>query len=153
MKEIWKRIEVEKGRDIEKEWREDYKSLIEWKIWIMEEIEIWEKEIEEVIGKEIGINIMLGIKMEIGVIINEVDVIMVIYLKKKGLRRVEEIIIKMIGVIEIWLIKKIIMEKKKWGEVIKGFEKKKEIVRKKDMIYIEIGIIGEKVMKNNIYMN
>lgn len=45
------------------------------------------------------------------------------------------------------------MEKKKWGEVIKGFEKKKEIVRKKDMIYIEIGIIGEKVMKNNIYMN
>lgn len=44
---------------------------------------------------------MLGIKMEIGVIINEVDVIMVIYLKKKGLRRVEEIIIKMIGVIEI----------------------------------------------------
>ncbi len=120
---------------------------------VLAELAICATDLAEVIGTAIGLNLLFGIPLEIGVIITAADVLLVLYLQNKGFRRVEALIITLLGVIALCFLIQILMAEPKWGEVIRGFAPTTEILRNPDMLYIALGIIGATVMPHNLYLH
>ncbi len=148
------RLAVATGRDLAQACRDAYPRFLAWPLWLLAELAICATDLAEVIGTAIGLNLLFGIPLEIGVILTAVDVLLVLYLQKnKGFRRVEALIITLLGVIALCFLTQIIMAQPQWGEVIKGFAPTTEIVSNPDMLYIALGIIGATVMPHNLYLH
>ncbi len=79
--------------------------------------------------------------------------LLVLYLQNKGFRRVEALIITLLGVIALCFLTQIIMAQPQWGEVIKGLRPPPRSVSNPDMLYIALGIIGATVMPHNLYLH
>lgn len=147
------RLAVATGRDLAQACRDAYPRFLAWPLWLLAELAICATDLAEVIGTAIGLNLLFGIPLEIGVILTAVDVLLVLYLQNKGFRRVEALIITLLGVIALCFLTQIIMAQPQWGEVIKGFAPTTEIVSNPDMLYIALGIIGATVMPHNLYLH
>ncbi|TCQ80897.1 manganese transport protein [Ochrobactrum sp. BH3] len=147
------RLAVATGRDLAQACRDAYPRFLAWPLWLLAELAICATDLAEVIGTAIGLNLLFGIPLEIGVIITAADVLLVLYLQNKGFRRVEALIITLLGVIALCFLIQILMAEPKWGEVIRGFAPTTEILRNPDMLYIALGIIGATVMPHNLYLH
>ncbi|QWK78803.1 Nramp family divalent metal transporter [Ochrobactrum sp. BTU1] len=147
------RLAVATGRDLAQACRDAYPRFLAWPLWFLAELAICATDLAEVIGTAIGLNLLFGIPLEIGVIITAADVLLVLYLQNKGFRRVEALIITLLGVIAFCFLIQILMAEPKWGEVIRGFAPTTEIIRNPDMLYIALGIIGATVMPHNLYLH
>lgn len=147
------RLAIATGRDLAQACRDAYPRFLAWPLWLMAELAICATDLAEVIGTAIGLNLLFGIPLEIGVIITAADVLLVLYLQNKGFRRVEALIIALLGVIALCFLIQILMAEPKWGEVIRGFAPTTEILRNPDMLYIALGIIGATVMPHNLYLH
>jgi manganese transport protein len=131
------RLAVATGRDLAQACRDAYPRFLAWPLWFLAELAICATDLAE----------------EIGVIITAADVLLVLYLQNKGFRRVEALIITLLGVIALCFLIQILMAEPKWGEVIRGFAPTTEIIRNPDMLYIALGIIGATVMPHNLYLH
>ncbi|MEN5298589.1 Nramp family divalent metal transporter [Brucella sp. TWI559] len=147
------RLAVATGRDLAQACRDAYPRFLAWPLWFLAELAICATDLAEVIGTAIGLNLLFGIPLEIGVILTAADVLLVLYLQNKGFRRVEALIITLLGVIAVCFLIQILMAQPHWGEVIRGFAPTTEIIRNPDMLYIALGIIGATVMPHNLYLH
>ncbi|MBC2885945.1 Nramp family divalent metal transporter [Ochrobactrum sp. CM-21-5] len=147
------RLAVATGRDLAQACRDAYPRFLAWPLWLLAELAICATDLAEVIGTAIGLNLLFGIPLEIGVIITAADVLLVLYLQNKGFRRVEALIITLLGVIALCFLIQILMAQPQWGAVIRGFAPTVDIIRNPDMLYIALGIIGATVMPHNLYLH
>ncbi|WP_043716628.1 Nramp family divalent metal transporter [Brucella intermedia] len=147
------RLAVATGRDLAQACRDAYPRFVAWPLWVLAELAICATDLAEVIGTAIGLNLLFGIPLEIGVMLTAADVLLVLYLQNKGFRRVEALIIALLGVIALCFLIQIVMAQPHWGELIRGFAPTTEILRDPDMLYIALGIIGATVMPHNLYLH
>ena len=68
-------------------------------MWVLAEAAIVATDLAEVIGTAIGLNLLFGIPLEIGVLITAADVFLILWLQTRGFRKVEALIITLLGVI------------------------------------------------------
>ncbi len=147
------RLAVATGRDLAQACRDAYPPFLAWPLWILAELAICATDLAEVIGTAVGLNLLFGIPLELGVVLTAADVFLVLYLQNKGFRRIEAMIIALLGVIALCFLIQILMAKPEWGAVIRGFAPTTEILTNPDMLYIALGIIGATVMPHNLYLH
>ncbi|GGA97131.1 divalent metal cation transporter MntH [Brucella endophytica] len=147
------RLGIATGRDLAQACRDAYPGWVNWPLWFLAEIAICATDLAEVIGTAIGLNLLFGIPLEIGVVLTALDVFLVLYLQNKGFRKVEALIITLLGVIAVCFIVQIVMAHPQWGAVLRGFAPTTQIVTNPDMLYIALGIIGATVMPHNLYLH
>ncbi|WP_181418321.1 Nramp family divalent metal transporter [Phyllobacterium leguminum] len=147
------RLGIATGRDLAQACRDAYPNWVAWPLWFLAEIAICATDLAEVIGTAIGLNLLFGIPLEIGVVITALDVFLVLYLQNKGFRRVEALIITLLGVIAVCFVIQIVMANPVWGGVIRGFAPTTNLFTNPDMLYLALGIIGATVMPHNLYLH
>ncbi len=147
------RLAVASGRDLAQACRDAYPRFASWPLWILAEIAICATDLAEVIGTAIGLNLLLGIPLEIGVLITAADVFLVLYLQNKGFRWIEAFVVALLGVIAVCFFVQIVLAQPVWGDVLRGFLPSTEIVRNPDMLYLALGILGATVMPHNLYLH
>jgi manganese transport protein len=147
------RLGIATGRDLAQACRDAYPRWASWPLWLLAEIAICATDLAEVIGTAIGLNLLFGIPLEIGVVITALDVFLVLYLQNKGFRKVEALIIALLGVIALCFLIQIVMADPQWGAVLRGFAPTTDIVTNPDMLYLALGIIGATVMPHNLYLH
>src|SRR5215210_3762632 len=147
------RLAVATDRDLAQACRDAYPRVLSWPLWFLAEIAICATDLAEVIGTAIGLNLLLGIPLEIGVVITALDVFLILWLQNKGFRWVEAFVITLLGVIAVCFVVQIAMADPNWGEVILGFAPTTQIVTNPDMLYLSLGIIGATVMPHNLYLH
>ena len=64
------RLAVASGRDLAQACRDGYPRWAAWPLWLLAEVAIIATDIAEVIGTAIGLNLLFGIPLEIGVILD-----------------------------------------------------------------------------------
>ncbi|MBI3940080.1 MAG: Nramp family divalent metal transporter, partial [Acidobacteria bacterium] len=80
-------------------------------------------------------------------------VLIVLYLQNRGFRRIEALVISMIGIIAICFSAEIVWSRPEWKQLFLGFIPSAEILHNADMLYIAIGILGATVMPHNLYLH
>jgi manganese transport protein len=147
------RLGIASGRDLAQACRDSYSRPTTFVLWILCEIAIAACDLAEVVGAAIALNLLFGLPLTWGVALTAADVLIVLYLQHHGFRYVEALVVGLIlaiagsFAIELWLAHPSI------GAVTSGFVPRLDILRRHDMLYIAISILGATVMPHNLYLH
>jgi manganese transport protein len=147
------RLAVATGRDLAQACRDAWPRWVSMPLWVLAEGAIIATDIAEVIGTAIGLNLLFGVPLELGVIITALDVFIILWLQRRGFRKLEAFVITLLGVIAASFAIQIALADPDWGAVIRGFAPTVEIVKNPEMLYLALGILGATVMPHNLYLH
>src|SRR5205814_10065939 len=86
------KLGVATGRDLAQACRDHYSTLTVWSLWILCEIAIAACDLAEVVGSAIGLQLLFGITLIWGCIINALDVFAVFYLHTIEFRYIDVLV-------------------------------------------------------------
>ncbi len=130
--------------------RETYPRWLNFILYILAELAIAACDLAEVLGMAIGLYLLFDIPLMWGVLITFVDTILLLYLHKLGIRKMEAFIIALIAIIGGCFLVEMFMVKHDVTEMAKGLVPQ---IPNSAALYIAIGIIGATVMPHNLYLH
>jgi manganese transport protein len=144
------RLGIVQGRDLAQCNREMYPRGINFILYILAEIAIAACDLAEVLGMAIGLNLLLGIPLLWGVLFTFLDTILLLYLQRLGMRKMEAFIITLVAIIGGCFLTEMFMAHPSGVEMAKGLIPS---IPNNTALYIAIGIIGATVMPHNLYLH
>jgi len=147
------RLGIVTGRDLAQACRDHYSRRVSFVLWVLCEVAICACDLAEVIGSAIALNLLFGLPLIWGVCVTAIDVLAVLYLQNKGFRYIEALVITLMLTIGGCFFAEILFSRPDMVAVAGGFLPTFEIVRRPEMLYIAIGIIGATVMPHNLYLH
>ncbi|MCB0697646.1 MAG: Nramp family divalent metal transporter, partial [Chitinophagaceae bacterium] len=144
------RLGIVQGKDLAQCNREVYPRSVNFALYILAEIAIAACDLAEVLGMAIGLNLLIGIPLLWGVLLTFLDTILLLYLQKLGMRKMEAFIIALVAIIGGCFLVEMFFAKPDMGELAKGFV---PTIPNSAALYIAIGIIGATVMPHNLYLH
>ncbi len=141
------------GRDLAQACRDHYPRPVVWFLWIICEAAIAATDLAEVIGAAIALNLLFRIPVVIGVVLTALDVLVVLWLQHRGYRLLEALVVGLVLVIGLAFLFEIVVSKPDLAGVLLGFVPRAEILRRPEMLYVAMGILGATVMPHNLYLH
>lgn len=130
--------------------RETYPRAMNFILYILAELAIAACDLAEVLGMAIGLYLLFDIPIMWGVLITFVDTLLLLYLHKLGIRKMEAFIIALIAIIGGCFLVELFMVRPDPVEMAKGLVPG---IPDSAALYIAIGIIGATVMPHNLYLH
>ena len=147
------RLAIATGKDLAQASGEAVSRPVAAVLWFFAEIAIIATDIAEVVGTAIGLNLLLGVPLVLGILITALDVFLVLWLQRRGMRWVEAFVVSLLAVIFVSFAVQMALARPDWAAVIRGFIPDVEVVRNPQMLYLALGIIGATVMPHNLYLH
>lgn len=147
------KLGIATGRDLAQACRDHYSRPTVWFLWIMCELAIAACDLAEVIGSAIALQLLFGIPLLWGCLITVADVMLVLLLQHRGFRYLEAVVIALILTIGTCFAVELVLARPDLGAVARGVLPTTEILRRPEMLYIAIGILGATVMPHNLYLH
>jgi manganese transport protein len=147
------KLGVATGRDLAQACRDHYSRPTVWFLWILCELAIAACDLAEVVGSAIGLQLLFGIPLVWGCVITAFDVMIVLLLQHRGFRYIEALVITLILTIGGCFAVELFIARPDLGGVFSGFIPRLEILRRSEMLYVAIGILGATVMPHNLYLH
>ncbi|HMT13394.1 MAG TPA: Nramp family divalent metal transporter [Aestuariivirga sp.] len=122
-------------------------------LWLLAEIAIIATDIAEVVGTAIGLNLLFGLPLVPGILITALDVFLVLWLQKQGMRWVEAFVVSLLGVIFVSFTIQMVLAKPELAAVVHGFVPDVQVIHNPQLLYLALGIIGATVMPHNLYLH
>jgi manganese transport protein len=144
------RLGLVRGRDLAQCSRAAYTPGINIILYVLAEIAIAACDLAEVLGMAIGLNLLFHIPILYGVLITLLDTLLLLYLQRLGMRKLEAFIIGLISIIGVCFLLETFFAKPDMHQVLKGFI---PTLPDHNALYIAIGIIGATVMPHNLYLH
>jgi manganese transport protein len=147
------KLGIATGRDLAQICRDSSPKGINVFLWLMAEVMIIACDLAEVIGTAIALELLFHIPLPIGVIITVADVLVLLFLQKKGFRYLETLIIALIGTVVVCFLLEIFFSQPAIAPLLQGFIPTQELFTNKQILLIAVGIIGATVMPHNLYLH
>ncbi len=147
------KLGVATGRDLAQICRDSFPKSINIFLWLMAEVMIIACDLAEVIGTAIALNLLFHIPLPIGVVITAADVLVLLFLQKKGFRYLEALIIALIGTVVVCFVLEILFSQPAIAPLLHGFVPTRELFTNEQMLLIAVGILGATVMPHNLYLH
>lgn len=144
------RLGIVQGKDLAQCNREVYPRGVNFVLYILAELAIAACDLAEVLGMAVGLNLLLGIPILFGVLITFLDTLLLLYLQKLGMRKMEAFIITLVAIIGGCFMLEMFFARPDMNELVKGFVPS---IPNNAALYIAIGIIGATVMPHNLYLH
>jgi manganese transport protein len=138
-------------KDLAQACRDYYKRPAAIALWLLCEVAIIACDLAEVIGSAVALNLLFGIPLLAGVLITGLDVLILLGLMRFGFRKIEAIIITLVGTIAACFALQVIQARPDWGGVVHGLLVPS--LPDKDALFIALGILGATVMPHNLYLH
>jgi manganese transport protein len=141
-------------RDLAQLCREATGKWVGVTLWIAAEIAIAACDLAEVIGSAIALNLLFHIPLMWGVLITGLDVLLILLLQQWGFRKIEAVVIGLIGAIVVLFGVQLVLSRPEFGPALRNlFVPSAQIVTNPGLLYIAIGILGATVMPHNLYLH
>ncbi|OGF67441.1 MAG: iron/manganese transporter [Candidatus Fischerbacteria bacterium RBG_13_37_8] len=143
------RLGIVTGYDLAQGCRREYRKGVNYVLWILAEIAIAATDLAEALGTIIGLNLLFGVPLLWGCVITAFDTFLLLAILRLGIRKMEAMIVSLIGIIGACFFIEIFLKPTDWGGVINGFVP----TLPSGALYVAIGIIGATVMPHNLYLH
>ena len=144
------RLGIVRRRDLAQANREVYPPLVNFCLYVFAEIAIAACDLAEVLGMALGIYLLTGLPLIWGVGITVLDTLILLWLQRYGIRKLEAFIIALVAVIGLSFLIEIFLAQPDMSLVAKGFIPG---MLNNNALYIAVGIIGATVMPHNLYLH
>ena len=145
------RLGLATGRDLAQACRDYYKKPAAIALWLLCEIAIIACDLAEVIGSAVALQLLFKLPLLWGVLITGLDVIALLGLMHFGFRKIEAVIIALVGTIGVCFALQVFVSKPDWSAVALGTFVPS--MPNAEAFYIAIGILGATVMPHNLYLH
>src|SRR5271169_1255980 len=105
------RLGIVTGRDLGQACRETYPRAVNPGLWFLCEIAIVACDLAEVLGAAIALNLLFHIPLLAGVALTALDTLLLLWLQRLGVRRLEAFVLALIGVIAVCFAVELFMAK------------------------------------------
>jgi manganese transport protein len=147
------RLGIATGRDLAQLTREHHRPGVAMGQWLLAELSILACDLAEVLGAALAFHLLLGVPMLGGVVLTAFDTVLVLALQGANFRRLEAIILGLIGTIGVCFFIELVMIKPHWPDLIAGLQPSWEVLGHQEPLYLAIGILGATVMPHNLYLH
>ncbi|MDA8520216.1 Nramp family divalent metal transporter [Acidovorax sp. NCPPB 4044] len=140
-------------RDLAQLCRERYGPAANRFLWAGAELAIIACDLAEVLGGALALHLLFGVSIPVGIGITAFDTLLVLGLQGAGFRRVEAIVLALVGTIAACFAVELAFSQPLWTEVAMGFAPSLERLQQPGALYLAIGIVGATVMPHNLYLH
>ena len=147
------RLGIATGRDLAQLSRERYSTPTARLQWVLAEISIIATDLAEVLGCALAFHLLLGCSLTFGIALTAFDTLLVLALQNRGFRRLEAIMLVLVGTIGACFFVELFLIKPYWPEVARGFTPSLSAISEAAPLYLAIGILGATVMPHNLYLH
>lgn len=147
------RMGIAMEKDLAQACRDFYKKPAAIALWLLCEVAIVACDIAEVIGSAVGLQLLFGIPLVAGVLLTGLDVLALLALLKFGFRKIEAIILTLVGTVFFCFLANILMAQPDWSGVAKGLFVPSLPSPTNQSLLIAVGILGATVMPHNLYLH
>ena len=140
-------------KDLAQLCRERYGPAANRFLWAGAELAIIACDLAEVLGGALALHLLLGVSIPVGIGITAFDTLLVLGLQGTGFRRVEAIVLGLVGTIAACFAVELAFAQPLWSEVAIGFAPSLERLQQPGALYLAIGIVGATVMPHNLYLH
>jgi manganese transport protein len=144
------RLGIVSRRDLAQINHEEYHPAINIPLYVLAEIAITACDLAEVLGSAIALQLLFGLPLLWGVILTALDTFLLLLLSHAGIRKLESVVMALVGTIGVAFIIEIFLGKPDWGGIVRGFV---PVLPDSAALYIAIGILGATVMPHNLYLH
>ena len=144
------RLGIVRRRDLAQANREVYPPLVNFCLYVFAEIAIAACDLAEVLGMALGIYLLTGLPIIWGVGITVLDTLLLMWLQRYGIRKLEAFIVGLVAIIGLSFLIELFLAKPDLPAVAAGFMPS---FLSKNALYIAVGIIGATVMPHNLYLH
>ncbi len=143
------RLGIASQRDLAQACRESYPRPVNLALWLLCEIAIAACDLAEVLGAAIGLNLLFHIPLLAGVLLTALDILVLLWLSRFGIRMIEGFVLSLIVVMAVCFGIEILMAKPAFAQMASGLIPHPN----NQNLYIVIGILGATVMPHNLYLH
>jgi len=147
------RLGVVAKKDLAQACRAHYSPRASRFLWLGAELAIIACDLAEVLGSALAIHLLFGVSITTGIAITAFDTLLVLGLQGAGFRRVEAIVLGLVGTITACFVVELAMSQPNWLGVAMGFGPSLERLQQPGALYLAIGIVGATVMPHNLYLH
>ncbi len=140
-------------KDLARACREHYSPRVNRLLWLGAELAIVACDLAEVLGSALALHLLFGVSIPVGIAITAFDTLLVLGLQGAGFRRVEAIVLGLVGTIAGCFVVELAMAPPNWFGVAMGFGPSLERLHQPGALYLAIGIVGATVMPHNLYLH
>ncbi|MFN2119107.1 MAG: Nramp family divalent metal transporter, partial [Anaerolineales bacterium] len=144
------RLGIVSRRDLAQINHEEYHPAANIPLYILAEIAITATDLAEALGSAIALQLLFGLPLLYGVILTAFDVLLLLLLSHVGIRKLESVVLALVGTIAAAFVIEIILGQPDWGGIARGFV---PALPDANALYIAIGILGATVMPHNLYLH
>jgi manganese transport protein len=144
------RLGIVSRRDLAQINHEEYHPAANIPLYILAEIAITATDLAEALGSAIALQLLFGLPLLYGVILTALDVLLLLLLSHVGIRKLESVVLALVGTIAAAFVIEIILGQPDWGGIVRGFI---PAIPDSNALYIAIGILGATVMPHNLYLH
>ncbi|HET6337563.1 MAG TPA: Nramp family divalent metal transporter, partial [Polyangiales bacterium] len=87
------RLGVVTGRDLASACRAEYSRPLSFTLWVLAELGIIACDLAEVLGSAVALHLLFGIPTLTGALLTSVDVLVILMLQQRGMRRLEAVVL------------------------------------------------------------
>jgi manganese transport protein len=144
------RLGIVSRRDLAQVNHEEYHPAVNIPLYILAEIAITATDLAEALGSAVALQLLFGLPLLYGVILTALDVLLLLLLSHVGIRKLESVVLALVGTIGVAFLIEIILGRPDWGGIVRGFV---PALPGANALYIAIGILGATVMPHNLYLH
>ncbi|MEX1826736.1 Nramp family divalent metal transporter [Luteibacter sp. CQ10] len=147
------RLGIATGKDLAQLSSERYPKAVGRVQWVLAEISIISCDLAEVLGSALAFKLLFGVSLPVGVALTALDTFLVLGLQGRGFRRVEAIILGLVGTVGICFVVQLFLLGPDWSAVAAGFVPSLHALSSTEPLYLAIGILGATIMPHNLYLH
>jgi manganese transport protein len=145
------RLGIATGRDLAQACRDCYPKPIAIALWLLCEVAIIACDVAEVIGSAVALKLLIGLPLVWGVLLTGFDVLALLALMHFGFRKIEAIILTLVGTIAGCFAINVFLAKPDLLAVAQGMVTPS--LPDASALAIAVGILGATVMPHNLYLH
>lgn len=126
---------------------------IRYSLWFLNEIAMMVTDLTGVIGTALALKMLLNLPFIFGVLLTILDVFVVLWFMRFGIRRIEAIVVISIITVGIIFAIEVSHVHPNAGQIFQGFIPNKTIFTNQDKLILSLSIVGATIMPHNIYLH
>ncbi|MHB8261155.1 MAG: Nramp family divalent metal transporter [Bacteroidia bacterium] len=144
------RLGIVTGKDLAQASRDMYPPFINFCLYIFAEIAIAACDLAEVLGMAIGLGLLFHLPLWIGISITIFDTLLLLFLLKIGIRKVEAFIIALIVIIGFSFLIELFFAKPDAAQIAGGLI---PYFKSNEAVYVALAMLGATIMPHNLYLH
>jgi manganese transport protein len=122
-------------------------------LWVLAEIAVAATDLAEVIGSAVALELLFHIPLPLGVALTALDVLVLLGLEQRGMRRLEAAVGAMVLLVAACFAFELVLSRPEPAGVLAGYLPRGALFHDRGMLYIAVGILGATVMPHNLYLH